>query len=66
MRLPFKGLTAVPVVLVAALASASCSHRDDSGLAADVARPEAVAGAATSLYPPMQKDPAHAPVHEYY
>ena len=67
MRLPFD-LTAVPAVLVAALASASCTHGDERAVAAvnDVARTEAAAGAATSLHPPMQKDPADGPVFEYY
>jgi len=61
-------LAAVPVVIVLGLTSASCTHSDDAQVSAgdSVARPQAAAGPASSLYPPIHKDAADGHVHEYY
>jgi purine-cytosine permease-like protein len=69
MKTPLSGLAlAAPLVVVLGLASASCTHSDDTQVSAGhgVARPQAAAGVATSLYPPIQKDAGDGHVHEYY
>jgi hypothetical protein len=70
MRTPLTAaaLMAVPLVVVLGLASASCTYSDDTQVTAGagVARAQAAAGRATSLYPPIQADAADGHVHEYY
>jgi hypothetical protein len=60
-------LAAVPLVVVLGLTSSSCTHPDDTAVAAGptVSQPEA-APSATPLYPPIQKDAGDGHVHEYY
>jgi len=66
MKTPLSAVALTAIVL--ALASASCTHSDDTqGVGRHaVARAQAAADAVTSLYPPVPEDAGDGHVHEYY
>jgi hypothetical protein len=70
MRLPSRAaaLTAVPLVVLLGFASASCTHSDDTHVAASggTARAQTAAASDPSPYPSIQPDAADGHVHEYY
>ena len=70
MRTPLtaRTLTAVPLVILLAVACAGCTYSDDTELVSNrrVAPDQAKPDAAASLHPPIQADAADGYVHEYY